>query len=518
MAPNDGPPAGQFPDDYGSQAGSGGAGGGGGRQRREAPKFDIEAETKAFYAWVDSARARQELQAVLPDSIDVPYFVRVAKTAVVGDPKLLNPEWRPSLMRCLARAAGQGLLPDGKEGALIPRFDDKARVYQICWQPMVWGITKLARLTGQIQKIYAEIAFEGEPFDVLGGEDEGRILHKIVPSIVDEAYQVAAEPLKFIDRVTAAYCIVTTASGDKVSRWMPRSRVVRVRASSKAANGPWNGPFQDEMIRKTIILWTTKWLDLNTDNPATARFREALETDMEADFDRADNAIEHEPARSLAALPAPAPKLDGIMDQLNARNARVAEKVTVGGATSQDNPPQQRQQMPATQEAGAGGAPPSADASQTTPGNHTENPPPSGAGGTEQSAPIERSPPSNQQSSQERQERRQESPPAQVQQKSPPAQKAATPPAAQAPVVAPNSPEAAARKFVADTKQDIKMVASQEGMDGLLKNPAVRRRIDRLQESFPKLYDDLMAAVSLRQQEFGPPDAGNSNTGAGKAA
>jgi recombination protein RecT len=518
MAPNDGPPAGQFPDDYGSQAGGDGAGSGGGRQRREAPKFDIEAETKAFYAWIDSARARQELQAVLPDSIDVPYFVRVAKTAVVGDPKLLNPEWRPSLMRCLARAAGQGLLPDGKEGALIPRFDDKASVFQICWQPIVWGITKLARLTGQIQKIYAEIAFEGEPFEVLGGENEGRIIHKIVPSIVDEAYQVAAEPLKFMEQVAAVYCIVTTSGGDKVSRWMPRSRIVRVRASSKAARGPWNGPFQDEMCRKTIILWTTKWLDLNTDNPATARFREALETDMEADFDRAGNVIEHEPARSVAALPAPAPKLDSIMDQLNARNAREAERVTVGGATRQDNPPQQPRQMPAEQQASAGGVPSSAGASQAAPGNHTENPPQSGAGETEQSAPIERRPPSNQQAPQERQERHQEAPPAHGQQKPPAAQKTATPPVAQAPVVAPNSPEAAARKFVADTKQDIKMVASQEGLDGLLKNPAVRRRIDRLQESFPKLYDELMAAVSLRQQQFGPPDAGNSNASTEKAA
>jgi recombination protein RecT len=514
MAPNDGPPAGQFPDDYGPQAG-----GGGGKQRREAPKFDVPTETRAFYSWIESPRAQQELKAVLPDSIDVPYYVRVAKTAVIGDPKLLNPEWRSSLMQCLARAASQGLLPDGKEGALIPRYDDKAGLYQICWQPMVWGITKLGRLTGQIKRIYAELAFEGEPFEVLGGEDEGKILHRIVPGIVDDAYQVAGDPMKFIERVAAVYCIITTADGDKVSRWMPRSRIVRVKAASKAARGPWNSPWQDEMCRKTIILWTTKWLDLNTDNPATARFREALETDMEADFDRADNAIEHEPARSVAALPAPAPKLDSIMDQLNARNAREAEKVTVGGATSQDNPPQQRQQMPADQEASAEGVPSSAGALQTTPGNHTENPPPSGAGGMEQSAPIERTPPSNQQPPREPQERRQEAQPAQGQQQKPPAaQKAATPPAAQAPVVAPNSPEAAARKFVADTKQDIKMVVSQEGMDGLLKNPAVRRRIDRLQESFPKLYDDLMAAVSLRQQEFGPPDAGNSNANTGRAA
>ncbi len=499
---NDSPPVGQFSDDYGSQhPGNSSSSSGGGGKRREAPKFDVPTETRAFYSWIESPRAQQELKAVLPDSIDVPYYVRVAKTAVIGDPKLLNPEWRSSLMQCLARAASQGLLPDGKEGALIPRYDDKAGLYQICWQPMVWGITKLGRLTGQIKRIYAELAFEGEPFEVLGGEDEGKILHRIVPGIVDDAYQVAGDPMKFIERVAAVYCIITTADGDKVSRWMPRSRIVRVKAASKAARGPWNSPWQDEMCRKTIILWTTKWLDLNTDNPATARFREALETDMEADFDQVGNVVEHAPTRSVAALPAPGPKLDNIMDQLNAQKAREAEKIQVGATSQQDDGPQQRQQqMPAQADAGEG-----RPSEQTVPGKNTENPPQSGAGGAPASAPTERTPPSDQQPNQERQEARQAPPPTETRQQPQETKKATQPPAAA--VVAPNSPEAAARKFVSDTKQDIAMTASQGGLDAVLKNKAIANRIARLQEVFPKLYDELMGAISLKQQSFGPPDA-----------
>ncbi len=499
MAQDDnGPPAGMFPDDAPapSQDDRGGQGGGG-KAKRKPPQFDVATEMRAFYATIDNAKTQAEIKAVLPDHIDITMYVRVAKTAATSNPDLLNPEWRGSLMRAIARAAGQGLLPDGKEGALIARWDEQAHAYGVCWQPMVWGITKLGRLTGQIKKIYANLAFDGEEFQPLGGEDEGRIIHRISPKIVDEAYALAHDPNKFWDRVTAAYCIITTSEGEKVTRWMPRSRIMRVRATSKAAKGPWNGPFSDEMGLKTVILWTVKWLDLNINNPATARFREALETDMEADFDHAGNLIEHDGAQVAAgaqaqrALPAPGPKLDNIMDQLN--RAKEAEKVEAGAA--RQDAQQQRQ--------------PAQDAQQ-------DNRPPAtggGQGAEGRAAPIA----GDQQASVTA------AAPGDGTNDAPaPAAERRSPPPAQgrpaAPATTRSTAEAAARAFLAEMKQEIAMVASLGSLNALFAQPGVKRRSDRLMESFPDLHKELTATRSAKEQEFGPPDASNDEASAGEAA
>jgi recombination protein RecT len=335
---NEGPPAGQFPDDVPANADRGDSAPARGN-RREEPKFDVGTEIKVFYKMIDDPVFLGQLKGMLPDNIPIETFVRTAKTAVQGDPNLLNPEWRASLMQGVSKAAAQGLLPDGKHGALVPRYDDKARRVQVCWQPMVWGITQLGRRAGALKKITAHIVFDGEEFEILGGAED-RIHHKINPVIVEKAYEDGKTPDKFMQHVAFAYCIITAPDGTPTWRYMTRSRIARVRASSKAAKGPWNGPFMDEMILKTVILFTSKHIDTDGDTPELRRFRDALETDMEADFDETGEpkTIEHEQQQSAndtKRLPAPS-ALDKLSEQLNARTTEQvtgggAEKVTVGG-------------------------------------------------------------------------------------------------------------------------------------------------------------------------------------------
>ena len=302
------------------------------RARREAPKFDVEGELRAFYATIDHPKGRAELAAVLPDTVPVDSFIRTAKTAVQNNPDLLNPAWRRSLMLALTRAAGQGLSPDGKHGALVPRWNDQTREMGIAWQPMVWGIVKLGRATGAIKSIRAHIVFDGEPFDVVAG-DEDRIIHRVVPDVVDAAYR-GAGPDAFMEKVQAAYCIITAPDGTVTKRWMPRSRIARVRAASRAAKGPWNGPFIDEMILKTVILATAKWIDTVLDSPEANRFREALETDMDAVLE--DETQVPEKPGAAPALPPPDAKLDVLEQQIMGALTRqvVGEPVTSEGAST----------------------------------------------------------------------------------------------------------------------------------------------------------------------------------------
>jgi recombination protein RecT len=346
----EGPPAGQFPDDSRGFSDSRVSGGDRGGSRQRA--FDAAVEAKAFYAMLEDPKLVSELGSMLPDTIDVKTFVRTAKTAVATNVDLLNPMYRPSLMQSIVKAASQGLLPDGKHGALVPRWDDRASRTQVCWQPMVWGITQLGRRAGALKKLTAHIVFEGEDYDLLGGEDD-KITHRINPKIVDEVYAKCRTPEAFFDRVELAYCIITAPDGTQTWRYMTKSRIARVKASSKAGKGPWSGAFMDEMILKTVILFTAKHIDLDGDTPEMRRFREAMETDLEADFDSDGAQMISAPA-TRAALPAPGVSA---MDRLEAQilgGVKQRETVSAGGGSDEQRV-QQRPGAAGTSAAGESG-------------------------------------------------------------------------------------------------------------------------------------------------------------------
>ena len=318
------------PADYGQPSGGGGGNRGGKKPRPPAMTAQEMATASGdFYAWLGTAATQAQLKVVLPDHVDLPLFIATAKTAVLTKPQLLRENMRPSLLVAIMKAASQGLLPDGKQGALVPRYDNEAGGYIVAWQPMVQGIIKLGRETGAIKSIRAMIVFRGENFHVLGGEED-RIQHEIDIDIVDEAYAALnggrdnhgnpiARPAEFFARVRAAYCFITGVDGTVTRRYMPHQRLVSLWESSKAANGPWNSRWIDEMILKGMILFTAKWLNLDGESVQAKRFQAALMTDMEIDFDRQGQPQQiAAPADRVpqAALPAPADKLGSLEDAI----------------------------------------------------------------------------------------------------------------------------------------------------------------------------------------------------------
>src|ERR1700759_587891 len=110
------------------------------------------AENKTI-APIDEARKslermQPEFARILPDSIDASKFVRVVITALQNNPKLLESD-RRSLYGACMDAAKDGLLPDGREGAIVP-FKGKCK-----WMPMIQGIAKKIRNSGEIGDIDA---------------------------------------------------------------------------------------------------------------------------------------------------------------------------------------------------------------------------------------------------------------------------------------------------------------------------------------------------------------------------
>lgn len=198
------------------------------------------------------------IRAALPEHVPYDRFRRIVLTAVQSDQDLMRAEPRALLTACL-RAAQDGLMPDKREGVIM-LFKGKPQ-----WMPMVGGLMKLARNSGEIASLQAQVVYRGEPFRVVLG-DEDRIVHERVLEAVD-----AGQP------PIAVYAIATLRDGTRVHEAMTWKQVMKVKGSSASGDkGPW-GAWPDEMARKTALRRLLKRLPLATDRDGDRRLAQAAE-------------------------------------------------------------------------------------------------------------------------------------------------------------------------------------------------------------------------------------------------
>lgn len=198
-----------------------------------------------------SAVVRQQLEAMapqfamaLPPHVLPERFVRVVMTAVQSSPDLLNKD-RQSLFEAAMKCAQDGLLPDGREAALV------IHGAKVTYMPMVAGILSKVRRSGELLTIAAHVVYEKDDFDYALGDDE-RIEHR--PYLGEDR----GKPI-------ITYAVARTKDGGVYREVMTEAQVMAVKAVSRAKNGPWSGPFADEMRRKTAIRRLSKRLPMSTD-------------------------------------------------------------------------------------------------------------------------------------------------------------------------------------------------------------------------------------------------------------
>jgi recombination protein RecT len=226
-----------------------------------------------------------QLKMALPSHVSVDKFHRVTMTAIQSTPALLDAD-RRSLFGAITKAAQDGLLPDGREGALV-MFGK-----QVQWMPMVAGILKKVRQSGELVSIAAHVVYEADDFIYRLGDDES-IEH--CPPALDKP---RGNPI-------GVYAVATLTSGAKVREVMSKEQIEKVRKVSRASgNGPWV-QWWEEMARKTVIRRLSKRLPMSTD--------------IEAEFER-DETMQADAAAMLitSAQPAPVPmsRLDAIEHQI----------------------------------------------------------------------------------------------------------------------------------------------------------------------------------------------------------
>ena len=186
-----------------------------------------------------------EFKNALPSHITPEKFQRVILTVVQQQPDLLNADRRSLFASCL-KCAADGLIPDGREAALV-LFGR-----QVTYIPMFGGIQKRIRNSGEVASVQAHVIYEKDHFIIRRGLNE----------------TIEHTPLFPGDRGQAigAYAIAKFKNGsDPVFEVMDREEIEKVRSVSRAAkNGPWV-QWWDQQARKTVFKRLAKWLPMDAD-------------------------------------------------------------------------------------------------------------------------------------------------------------------------------------------------------------------------------------------------------------
>lgn len=204
----------------------------------------------------DLASMEKQFMAALPEHIPPQRFMRVILTAVQTNSKLLQCT-RQSLFAAAMRAAQDGLMPDGREGAIVPFGDEedgRRKSDQAQWMPMVAGLRKKCRNSGEVSDWQVELVYEGDYFKFRKGDD---------PKIEHEPSLVGGRTRKIL----AVYSIAWLRDQTISRHVMGIDEVEQIRHRfSRAKRGPWHDAITyGEMVKKTCARAHSKTLPMSTD-------------------------------------------------------------------------------------------------------------------------------------------------------------------------------------------------------------------------------------------------------------
>lgn len=205
--------------------------------------------TKALTVADSIRKMEPEFKMALPSHIPAERFTRNAVTAVNGNPDLLKEDIdKRSLFNAVMKAAQDGLILDGREAALVTFNGRNGK--QVQYMPMIAGVMKKVRQSGDISVISVHVVKENDHFDYALGDEEFMV-HK--PALTNRG------------KTIGAYSIVTFKDGEKSREWMDIEQINAVRGRSRSKdNGPWVTDF-DEMARKTVFRRHAKRLPSSSD-------------------------------------------------------------------------------------------------------------------------------------------------------------------------------------------------------------------------------------------------------------
>lgn len=203
------------------------------------------AESNPLKVWLNALKP--EIKRTAPAQLSVDRFVTGVILQFTQTPKLYDCN-RASLAAEIMRAASYGLYVDGQEAALVP-FKGSAK-----FMPMVKGLSKLARNSGEIASIVTGVIYEKDRFDFWTDDTGEHLDHK--PDIFAD------------DRGErkGAYAMAVLKDGTRMVEVMNKKQIADVKNVSRSKqDSPWDSAFADEMWRKSPFRRLFKRLPSSTD-------------------------------------------------------------------------------------------------------------------------------------------------------------------------------------------------------------------------------------------------------------
>lgn len=258
-----------------------------------------------------------EIRSALAD-IRPEQFIRAVITAATINPELQACSWQSLWLACM-RACRDDLLPDGRQGAIVP-YKDKAT-----WIPMYQGLLLRAWRTGKFKWIGANVVHEGDVWQHYVDTTGEHFRH---------------EPGDDIERpIVRVYAAATMLNGGTSLAVLPMAEARKIRAMSKTTreDSPWR-MWESEMLKKTALKRLVKLLPIG----------------LEVDEDEEPEPLREEP-RPVETSPRRAPGALGALetfvgDGMAAQEAADAVDAT-REATASDSPPAETDEQRANREA-----------------------------------------------------------------------------------------------------------------------------------------------------------------------
>lgn len=178
--------------------------------------IDVRTKTEEIVSRIETPEYLEQIRESLPETVTLDRFKRVAITAVRSNPSLVTAD-QSSLFGSIIRCAQDGLLPDGREAALV--------IYKgkVGYLRMIGGIRKIAAEFGWA--IRTNVVYENDSFDYT--EEPPTIHHR------------AVRPGEERGHLIAAYAVATHRDGRRLQTVLHPADVAKRRAKAQT-QAVWN--------------------------------------------------------------------------------------------------------------------------------------------------------------------------------------------------------------------------------------------------------------------------------------
>jgi recombination protein RecT len=257
-------------------------------------------ECKTIGEALQSAEMVERLRQAVPRHLSPERMLRVLALAVNKTPKLAECDMM-SLLAAMLGLASLGLEPNTPLGhAFLIPFGKSVQV--VIGYP---GLIDLARRSGELKAIHADVVYQGDEFDFLYGTDQ-HLRH------LPAAHRG--------DKPLYAYAVAHLRDGGVAFEVMAWSEVMAIRNSSQGYlrakdSSPW-AKHEAEMAKKTAVRRLIKWLPRSVEMANAAELEDRTQMGAIA-FDPIAGSIEDlgvveqaEPEKAEAAKETP-PAQDG---------------------------------------------------------------------------------------------------------------------------------------------------------------------------------------------------------------